>query len=97
MKIDLIVTRHAALLSYLQEIGLTHPDTRCLPHVCERDVQDKHVAGVLPHHLSSLTRLFTEIPLQVPTHLRRQELTLEQIRRFAGRPLTYEVRRIKHA
>lgn len=91
MRLDLVVTRHPALVEYLKEIGLADNQTKVVNHVTSDQVRNKHVCGVLPHSLSCLTRSFTEVPLAVPAELRGQELTLEQVREFAGEPVTYRV------
>ena len=89
--INLIVTRHTGLVSYLQEIGLAGEGVEVISHATPAAVTGKHVCGVLPHSLSVLTASFTEVPLVVPAELRGQELTLEQVRQYAGQPVTYRV------
>jgi hypothetical protein len=91
MKFDLIVTRHTALVEYLREMGLAGEDTEVLSHASPRNVACKHVCGVLPHSLSCLTKTFTEVPLALPPELRGVELTVQQVRQFAGEPVTYRV------
>ena len=94
MKADLIITRHPALLSYLLEIGLVDASTPVVQHATSDAVRGKHVAGVLPHYLSSLCALYTEVPLVVPQELRGQELTLETVRKYAQSPKTYVVHHV---
>lgn len=48
-----------------------------------------HNAEVIAHATSD-----TEIPLNVPTELRGQELTLDQIRQFASEPVSYKVTKL---
>ena len=91
MKISTIVTRHPALVEYLQEIGLATSAVEVVAHATPDIVRGKDVCGVLPHSLSCLTRTFTEVPLALPAELRGVELTLEQVRQYAGRPVTYRV------
>ena len=93
MMIDLIVTRHPALSSYLKEIGLATAGVEITSHATPEIVAGKHVCGVLPHSLSCLTASFTEVPLTLPAELRGVELSLEQVREYAGKPVTYSVRR----
>ena len=91
MKIKLVVTRHPGLVEYLREIGLADAETVVLAHAAPETVRGKHVCGVLPHSLSCLCASFTEIPLNVPQEVRGMELDLEQIRQYAGVPVTYRV------
>jgi len=91
--LDLVVTRHPGLVSYLMELGLATAETQVIAHATAETVAGRHVCGVLPHSLSCLCASFTEVPLSLPAELRGQELTLEQVRRYAGLPVTYTVRR----
>ncbi len=92
--IDLIVTRHPGLVEYLQEIGLADSTTEVISHASADSVAGKRVCGVLPHSLSCLCESFTEVPLTLPAELRGLELTLEQVRKYAGEPVTYKVVRV---
>ena len=88
----LVVTRHPALVAYLRErefIG----DAEVVAHATPAQVAGKDVWGVLPHNLSCLTNSFTEIPLDLPAELRGMELSIEQVRQYAGLPVTYKVTR----
>ena len=91
-KISLVVTRHPGLLTVLQEKGIAAPDTTVVAHAAPADVVGKRVCGVLPHSLSCLCESFTEVPLSLPPELRGKELSAEEIRRYAGEPVTYIVR-----
>jgi len=95
IKIDIVVTRHPALVEYLREQGLVGEDVKVLSHASKEDVQDKNVLGVLPHSLSCLTKSFTEIPLHLTADMRGKELSVEDIRKIAGKPATYIVRKIE--
>ena len=94
LKIDLIVTRHLSLVEYLK---FFYPeqmqDVEVITHVPANKameiLKNKHVVGVLPHHLSCICRTFTEIPLDVPSHLRGKELSELDIQRYAGKPVSY--------
>lgn len=94
MKIELVVTRHPGLVEYLMEIGLADEATDVVKHATPSLLKGKHVCGVLPHSLSSLCASFTEVPLTVPQSLRGEELTLQQVRELAGKPVTYKVETI---
>lgn len=90
--IDLIVTRHEGLLAFLQEKGMATGTTAVMAHATAADVAGKKVCGVLPHSLSCLCASFTEVPLSLPAEMRGKELTAEEVRQYAGEPVTYAVR-----
>lgn len=88
----LVVTRHPGLVQFLIEKGYISPDSEIIEHATADNVRGKHVWGVLPHSLSCLCKSFTEIPMNIPAEMRGKELTVEQVREFAGEPQTYVVR-----
>jgi putative CRISPR-associated protein (TIGR02620 family) len=90
-RIEIIVSRHQGLVDYLREIGLADAETQIISHASAEVVRGKRVCGVLPHSLSCLCETFTEVPLNLPQELRGTELTVEQVRQFAGPPATYRV------
>lgn len=90
----LVITRHPGLVQYLLVEGLVSGDCEIRTHASESDVKGKDVWGVLPHNLSCLCNTFTEIPLNIPAELRGAELSEEQVRQFAGKPVTYKVTRL---
>lgn len=90
-QVDLVVTRHDALVKYLMEKGYITPDTIIKKHVKGEDVRDKHVIGNLPLSLAVLTKSITEVPLELDESQRGRELTLEEIRECACEPVTYNV------
>lgn len=93
---DIIVTRHLALVQYLIEESIVDKDNyKLMPHATEDDVTDNHAFGVLPHSLSCLTASYTEVPLTIPQELRGKELTIEQIREYATEPKTYFVKHLR--
>lgn len=67
---------------------------RVIAHATEDDVRGKHVIGVLPLALAALCASVTEIPLALQAHQRGRELTLEELREIAGKPVTYIVTRV---
>ena len=87
-----VVTRHSALVDYLVETGLCPASIEVVSHANEETVAEKNVIGVLPLRLAAKAASITEVPLNIPPHLRGVELTLEQIRQYAGKPATYVVR-----
>lgn len=86
-----VVTRHSALVAYLEEQGLIQGGTHVISHAKPWDVKGKHVIGVLPLALAALASSITEVPLVLPEEARGRELTLEEIRSWAGTPCTYKV------
>lgn len=89
-----IVTRHKALVAYIRERGIAPVDAVVIPHAGEADVRGAHVYGPLPLHLAALAAAVTEVPLRLPPELRGVELSLEEVRRLAGAPVTYSVARL---
>ena len=89
--IDLVVTRHPALVDYLREKGLVDLNVEVLTHATAAQVAGRMVCGVLPHSLSCLCETFTEIPLRLTPEMRGKELSLETLREIAGDPVTYRV------
>ena len=87
----IIVTRHPTLVKYMIELGLADENTPVVPFAKEDDVRGKDVLGVLPLHLSRLARTITAIPLHLPPDLRGKELTLAQVREYAGQPIEYSI------
>lgn len=88
----IVVTRHAALIDYLVEQHIIPLGTSYITHATPEELRGRDVIGVLPLHLAALCRTVTEVPLNLPQDARGRELTLEEIRRYAGRPVTYTVK-----
>lgn len=91
----LIVTRHQGLVDYLVAKGFVGADVEVVEHASAEVVEGKHVWGVLPHSLSVLCASFTEIPLSLPAELRGKELTMEDMEKYAGKPVTYMVNTVE--
>lgn len=87
----LVVTRHQGMVDYARKIGLIGDDAIVVAHATKDVVAGKDVIGVLPHSLSVLCRSFTEIPLDLPAELRGKELSVEDMEKYAGAPVTYRV------
>lgn len=88
----IVVTRHEALVDYLEEIGLIkHGDYTLITHATIEDIKDKDVIGVLPLSLACEAHTVTEVPLTLPQELRGQELSIEDVRKYAGKPRVYTV------
>lgn len=89
-----VVTRHPALVEYLREQGLVDENAQVVAHATVDDVRGRHVFGVLPLHLAANADCVTEVPLNLPQELRGTELSLEQVRQYAGTVTTYRVTRV---
>lgn len=91
----IVVTRHQALVDYMKEIGLLDGTEPVYPSVRGPMIEGKHVYGALPLHLAAQAAKLTTIPMiGVPPAMRREDMTLEQVRMHAAPPVTYEVRRV---
>ena len=85
----IIVSRHQATIEWLGEQGVNAP---VLAQVTEADVQGRNVYGNLPLHLAAVADTVTAVSLDVPAEMRGQELTLEEVRKYASLR-TFVVRR----
>jgi len=94
-KVELVVTRHPALVAHLLALGLVDESVAVLSHASEADVAGKHVAGVLPLRLAALAASVTEVPLALTAEHRGVELDLATVQALAGEPVTYVVTRQK--
>ncbi len=92
----LVVTRHPALVTHLEEIGLLKEgEAEVLTHVEDpQEVEGKTVIGVLPMHLAALTHLYVNVPLHIPADMRGKELTIDQVREYVKPAEAYYVQRI---
>ena len=87
-----VITRHAGLVEYLKDIKLIDDKATAISHATADDVAAQNVIGVLPHSLSVHAQTFTEVPLvNLPAEMRGQELTADDVRKYAGKPVTYTV------
>jgi len=86
-----IVTKHQALAQYIIEQGFADKDTPILDSVSADNIREKDVLGVLPIRLAQFTRTYTEFPIELPKSARGKELTIEQVREFAKKPIVYMV------
>lgn len=94
----IIVTRHRALVALIHELGLAPEGTPVLEHVSfPSQIRGAHVIGVLPLSLAAEAERVTEIPLHLSMSDReamtRGDLSLERLRKVAGQPQEYSVRR----
>lgn len=86
-----VVTRHKSLIEYLKEIELIDDSATIISHATAENISGKEVVGVLPHSLSCQCISFTEVPLDLPADKRGQELSIDDLRQFAGKPVMYRV------
>lgn len=91
IKNAVVVTRHQGLVEYLKEINLIDGTATIVSHATAETVERKNVVGVLPHSLSCKAISFTEVPLNLPPEMRGVELTVDDMRKYAGEPVTYRV------
>jgi hypothetical protein len=61
--IDLVVTRHPALVAYLRARGIIADDTPIVSRATVDDVRGRHVLGVVPLRLSAWCHRVTEVTL----------------------------------
>ncbi len=87
----LIVTRHPALVDYIREIGLATGEIEVIPRASTHDVAGRIVYGVLPYAIAACAEALIYIPLFPPPHVKKGDYTLEEIRKWAGRPVEYKV------
>lgn len=90
----LVVTRYVSLVQYLKEIGLIDNSTKVITRAEIKDVEGKHVLGVLPYWLSCHTGKYTEIQIRVPSERKGKELSLEEIQFYSLEPKTYIIKEI---
>lgn len=97
MEEKVVVTRHPALVRYLQLKGVLVGDEHVVLHATEGDVAGKHVIGVLPFHLAALAKSITVVDIDIPQHMRGRELTLEEVAFHATGLREYVVNEIKRS
>lgn len=87
-----VVTRHAAYVQHLINIGLVEPGVEVVAHANPETVSGKHViTSGLPLHLAALAEKLTTVGLFLPAELRGKELSLEQVAQYAQPPASYVV------
>lgn len=78
-KETVIVTRHAAFVEYLREIGAVPRDAFVIPHVTPERIRGRHVAGSLPLHLAALAASVIHVPLGLPPFLPVQRYVVRTV------------------
>lgn len=91
----LIVTRHKALVKYLEEKGLVDKGTIVVEHASADDVKGKEVIGVLPMGLAALAESVTVVDMDVPADKRGKELDLEDIYLYVTGIRKYKIKKIE--
>jgi putative CRISPR-associated protein (TIGR02620 family) len=97
MNYALVVTRHSALVELLLERRIIGPGSRfdgfeVISHVENPEqIRGKDIIGVLPLSLAAFCSSVTEVSMTVPPEMRGKELSLEQMRVYAGHAKTYKV------
>lgn len=88
----LVITRHKALVAYLQEQGIVGADARVIEQATEDDVRGQHVIGILPMRLAALCASYSECSLVLgPQDRGVQDLPIERVREIAQPLVTYRV------
>ena len=93
----IIPARRDEFADYLQNQGIipvSYDEVEVISHATEDDVAGRDVIGVLPLRLAAEAKSITEVPMNVPPELRGQELTIDQIREYAGSATTYRVEQV---
>ena len=86
-KVDLIITRHQALIELLIERGIATSETPVHTGTVDIEtVRGKHVAGVLPFELAAAAKSVTQIPLAITPDDRGKELPIERLRKSPAKP-----------
>jgi len=87
----LICTRHSEFQRLLLDADPTLVGVPVLEHAGADDVRGAHIFGQVPLHVAVYAAAQTLIPLDLPRELRGVELSIEQLRQYAGAPQTYRI------
>ena len=92
----IVVTRHKALVEFLNVYNLLPDGYVHMSHVNDEDeIRGCHVIGVLPLHLAAAASKVTEVKLNIPPKMRGKELTLRETIKYFKGMYTYEVKKTK--
>ena len=90
-----VVSRHRALLDYLQEdAGIDFDNVELIHHASRKSVRGKDVIGNPPLYIAEQAKTVTNFSVRIPEDLRGTGLTLEQIRLYIQPPKSYIIQRI---
>ncbi len=93
--VGLVVTRHPALVEFLKDEGYVGEGVKVVAHISDpNEIACKNVFGILPLELAAVANEVTEVPLTVPKERWNVELSLEELRGYAGKPQTYKVTKV---
>ena len=88
---DVMVIRHSGMRDYLIKNGIATFDTPFFRNVSDpKEVEGKHVVGILPLWLAVKAEYVTVVPLEIPFDLRGVELNYDQVNKLAGSVATYK-------
>ena len=96
--IDIITSRHKAIVPYLHRKRIIRPNSNGeFPDVMMRasleDIKGKHVFGQLPLHMAAVADTMSKYPMRVPKEWRKRELTMKQFEDcITGDLETYRIR-----
>ena len=92
----IVVTRHKALVEYLQEKGYVGSAVKVIPYIKSiSEISGEIVIGVLPLHLAVYCKEVWEVPLDLPLELREVELGIKDIWRYANPIQCYQVKNLR--
>jgi hypothetical protein len=92
-----IVTRYSPFAEYVQEIGICPRGATILQRPRPEEIAGKVVFGPIPPGLAIFARAVVTVPMERPRALREGEVTLEELRRYGGKPLIFQSRRVEEA
>ncbi len=88
---NVIVTRHAGLLAWLQRNGVK-ADRVVTGNVTADDVRGNHVFGILPLWLAAEAKSMTEVSIPgLPFEMRGKEYGPDQMDEWGATMVTYKV------
>lgn len=94
--IEVIVSNHDNLKEFLEKEGVIDEDAEIdvIREATSGNIGKKRVAGILPMHLSCLTKTFTEVALRVPPEKRGESLSSGDLAQYSSGIQTYTVRKV---
>lgn len=93
VEVDLVVTRHEAVMEYLESLGMKsrHGSVR---FARREDVEGRFVAGSLPYPLAAACTKVLRLDMRIPREWRGTELSVEDVRSLAPEIGIYRVERV---
>lgn len=94
-KAEIIVSRHAAFVQRVIELGFATEETPVLKHVENPEqIIEKVVVGMLPMWLAHKALCVINIDIKTPKGKRADELTIEELRELATTWGCYMIRQV---